>query len=188
MPENVIFSICESLRNIRMLTKESVYYLFFLLLSHLLVVLVFTTYINTYYFRYISIEDKVPLAFNNILYILLIVVFVLFIYTNQRYIKKYLENNKNELTLIKMLKGNTGFIKAPLILTCFSLNLLALLLTFNCVAYFYRYLMKIIEGEGYLFSLLDFNYFNTSLFIIILVLSKGVLLSISFYLFKKFEK
>jgi len=184
MPENIVFSICESLRNIKNLSRHSVNYLFSLLISHLLLIVVFIIYINTYYYRYITVESKAPVVFIIVFCILAIAVSSIFIYINQGYIKKYLENNRNELKLIRTLKGSTNFIRTPLFVTCFSLNFTAFLIIFNYVAYFYRYLMDNMDYH----SLLDFNYYDTSLFIVLLLFSTILLFCVSWFLFRRFEK
>lgn len=183
MPESIIFNIRESLRNIKNLSKSSIFYFFSLSVSHLLLMLVIIIYINTYYYRHIIAESKDSATYNIVFFFLILVVSGIFIYTNQGFIKKYLENNRDELKLIKALKGRTDFIKYPLILSCFSINLTALLIIFYYISSIYRYMMRNIDT----YYLLDFDYYDTSLFFILLIYSTLVIFCLSCFLFHRFE-
>lgn len=201
MPENLIFNISESLRNIRWLPRQSIRYLITLALNHLLLVLFFIFCININYLDQVFAVNVFPLSLNTllipilykynglrlILFFLLIILLFSLIFTNKKYVKKYMNFNKNEIELIKKLKGNMALVTRPIIITAFFINLTSLILILNYTKLFYSYIFKITVEKTHLFTLLNFDYFNISLFLFLFLITSIVLILTCYFLFWDFK-
>lgn len=179
MVEKIIFNLQESYRNIRFLPGKTGLYFLALIGNHFFFSSFYILYLNYYYQSVKALPSIFVLPESNVLTLLLIVFTGSFFFANNKFIKAYLKLNYNEIKLIKKLNVNPSFVRNPIIFTSFSINLCSLLTTINIIKIFYNN----IYNSG--ITLLHFENFVISLFIILFIISTIILLGTVYYLFRK---
>lgn len=200
MLRKFIFTLKEALRLLNKHSSKTIHYLGILVLNHLFTVFIFITCININYMQEVASTGSLPCIFNTLLEhnwvginririilffcVLILGSFLLFI--NWRYIDYYIKHYSAEIRLVDKLNCSCFFIRWPMFYISFIQNGLALCISFGLGKWFYFLLYNFIHNtQGY--QLVRFEFFDTSLFIFLLIVISGIVLVTDFYLFFKYS-
>ncbi len=64
MHRRIVFNIKEGMRNLRLLSKQSLKYFSLLLINHLFLVMLFSLYVNLNYMKELSVINTGPFSFS----------------------------------------------------------------------------------------------------------------------------
>lgn len=188
----------EIYRNIRLNNKKMFRYFIFLSLNYTVLIIIFISCINLNYFK-VNIRIM-PVAYNILpvsifkntggLRLLLFFLFIIFIYyfikTNKYFINKNIIFFKREIKLIKILKGDNRLVVKPVIYTAIFINTISLLIVIYLLKKVYSLLYDIININNKI-KLLKFDYFDTTLFMFLFIITSVSVILTSYILFREKE-
>ncbi len=200
MHRKFIFTFKEAFSLLNKNTGKTVQYLGNLVLNHLFTVFIFITCININYMQEVATTGSLPcflygllesnwVGINRIRVILFLCLLILgsfLLYINNHYINYYLKHYKSEIRLVDRLGCSWFFVKWPIFYISLIQNGLALCISFGLGKWFYFVFYNYVH-KTYGYQLVKFEFFDTSLFIFLLIVISGIVLVADFYLFFKFR-
>ncbi|MFW5992040.1 MAG: hypothetical protein ACOCQN_02485 [Halanaerobiaceae bacterium] len=194
MPRKGGFIVKEILRNARLNSKKLLRHFFFLALSYMLIIIIIISSVNLNYYK--QIIKIMSVSFNiswipvfkdtEYMRLLLIFSFIVFLYffirINRVFITENIKFYCYEINLIKMLNADNMIIKKPIIYTAIIINTLSLFAVINIIKFFYSFIYLVID-QSYSNKILQFNYYDTSLFVFLLIITSLVLILTAYFIF-----
>lgn len=203
MHRRIVFNIKEGMRNLRLLSKQSLKYFSLLLINHLFLVMLFSLYVNLNYMKELSVINTGPFSFSLslltttnkldgmilLLFVISLIFLLITIHTNMMFIKEYLKLNSAEIRLILKLKGSNNLVRTPIIYSAFFINLLSIILVLNGIRVVYGRLFDFISTKSNLsLKMLNYNDFNISLLVFLFLITSIIVIFSSYFLFWNVEK